>query len=190
MIIQKPIPRLFSFHDDPNSDESPSSSSLSSAKFRSVGMLRTKSASPRHGPLSHVGSMPNLHNFNSLFETQENFDETTSDTPAIRSPPRFVKRAVISSSPECTSQVAYSPMASFEAPARLNSPERMPSLRLRAQSFACGEESQSFCSIDAFREDIGQSDLPSLVLKSDAGLKSGVEPMLAEDATGGFFSPS
>ena len=45
----------------------------------------------------------------------------------------------------------------------------------------------AFCSLETSREDIIESDLPSLVLKADSGLKSGVEPMLAEDATGGSY---
>lgn len=151
----------------------------------SIGLSRTKSA-PQSLP--HVGSMPNLHNLSSLLEvTNDDIDKP----PTIRAPPPFTKHYSLGdSSPESVARPALgSPQAhsSFEAPARINGTLHFFPLRMRANSITYGEESLPFCSIDPYREEIISSDLPSLVLKADGGMKSGVDPKLAEDSTGGSY---
>jgi hypothetical protein len=83
---------------------------------------------------------------------------------------------------------------SAEAPARLNSPTREVSqasfrrnMKPRANSIACGEMMGSFCNLESTREEIMKSDLPSLVQLADAGLKAGIDPVMADDAMGGCY---
>lgn len=78
---------------------------------------------------------------------------------------------------------------SAEAPARLNSPSRdmHRSGKPRSNSIACGELMGPFCSLESMRGEIMNSDLPSLVQYADAGLKAGVDPVMAEDAMGGCY---
>ena len=82
------------------------------------------------------------------------------------------------------------PAGSHEAPARLYSPPRIVAsagTRGRAHSIDSGSNVKTFCFLDTNRVDFMDNDLPTLVSKTDAGLKGGVEPILAEGAMGGSY---
>ena len=132
------------------------------------------------GFLSSMSSMPNLK----VFDNEENIlNDCHHNADAIElsneNSPRNSTIALCAAAP------------SHEAPARLYNPPSprmdLPTNRNRAHSIDSGSNVKTFCLLDTNRGDVMNSDLPSLVAKSDAGLKGGVEPILAEGAMGGSY---
>jgi len=94
------------------------------------------------------------------------------------------------------SPISVTSILSKESPARLSSPcndaiqkSGSPSgeyrHRSRALTLADGREYDTFIQLESFDSRILNSDLPNLIVKTDAGFKVGVEPILVGDESSG-----
>ncbi len=95
-----------------------------------------------------------------------------------------------------SSPVSIVSILSKESPARLSSPSNdavkhmaSPSgehkQRSRASTLSDGREYDTFIQLESFDSRILNSDLPNLIMKTDAGFKVGVEPILVGDESSG-----
>lgn len=133
----------------------------------------------------------NMGGYMQQYEEMRNSQLLSPCKHPMASPDSVAEEIFFASAPTTSLQVPFS----AEAPARLYSSTRhmisngqgRRNMKPRSNSIACGELMGPFCSLESIRGEIMNSDLPSLVQYADAGLKAGVDPVMAEDAMGGCY---